>query len=101
VAFVAFDVLWQNGEMLVDRPWSDRREALEALDPARGVSVASVYGWEQIPDLFRACGALGVEGIVLKDLKGRYLPGKRSGAWRKVKCDAWREHRERRLPVAR
>ena len=57
VAFVAFDLLWQDGEMLVDRPWSERRAALEALDvPARGVPIASVYGWEQIPDLFRACG---------------------------------------------
>jgi bifunctional non-homologous end joining protein LigD len=24
VAFVAFDVFWQDGEMLVDRPWSER-----------------------------------------------------------------------------
>jgi ATP-dependent DNA ligase len=49
VAFVAFDLLWQDGEMLVDRPWSDRRAALEDLDvPSRGVPVASVYGWEQI-----------------------------------------------------
>ena len=99
VAFVVFDVLWQDGEMLVNRAWAERRTALEGLDlPSRGVPVASVYGWEQIPDLFRACAALGVEGIVLKDLKGRYEPGKRSDAWRKVKCDAWREHRDRRLP---
>jgi bifunctional non-homologous end joining protein LigD len=99
VAFVAFDLLWHDGEMLVERPWSERRAALEALDlPARGVPIASVYGWEHIPDLFRGCAALGVEGIVLKDLKARYLPGKRSDAWRKVKCDAWEEHRGRRLP---
>jgi bifunctional non-homologous end joining protein LigD len=102
VAFVAFDLLWQADEMLVNRPWSDGRAALEDLDlPAHGVPIASVYGWEQIPDLFRACAALGIEGIVLKDLQARYLPGRRSNAWRKVKCDAWREHRKRRLPVAR
>jgi ATP-dependent DNA ligase len=63
------------------------------------VPAASVYGWEQIPDLFRACAALGIEGIVLKDRKARYLPGKRSDAWRKVKCDARRERRDRRLPA--
>jgi bifunctional non-homologous end joining protein LigD len=100
VAFVAFDLLWQDGEMLVDRPWSARREALEDLGlPARRVPVASAYGWEQIPDLFQACAALGVEGIVLKDLKARYQPGKRSDAWRKVKCEAWGEHRLRRLTM--
>jgi hypothetical protein len=66
------------------RPWSDRRAALQDLDlPARRVLVASVYGWEQIPDLFRACAALGVEGIVLEYLKGRYMPVKRSDVWRK------------------
>jgi bifunctional non-homologous end joining protein LigD len=98
VAFVAFDLLWQDGEMLVDRPWSQRRSALEGLDlPSRGVPIASVYEWEQIPDLFRGCAALGVEGIVLKELKGRYLPGKRSESWRKVKCEAWLEHRGRRV----
>jgi len=86
----------------VDRPRSERRASLESLDlPAHRVPVASVYVWEQIPDLFGGCAALGVEGIVLKDLQGRYLPGRRSDTWRKVKCDAWREHRERRLPGQR
>jgi hypothetical protein len=73
----------------------------EALDhPARGVPIAGVYGWEQIPDLFRAYAALGMEGIVLDDLEGRYSPGKRSDAWPKVKCQTWQAHRERRLPWA-
>ena len=35
--------------------------------PGAGVPIASVYGWEQIPDLFRGCAALGVEGIVLEE----------------------------------
>src|SRR4051794_22216567 len=66
IAFVAFDLLWHDGEMLVARLWSERRGALEALDlPSRGVPIATVYGWEQIPDLFRACAENGVEGIVL------------------------------------
>jgi len=100
VSFVAFDLLRQDGGLLVERPWTERRAALEALDlPARGVPIASVYGWEQIPDLFRACGALGIEGIVLKDLSARYQPGRRSE--RKVKCEARHEHRERHLPSRR
>jgi bifunctional non-homologous end joining protein LigD len=98
VSLVAFDVLWLDGELLTSRPWSERRAALEELDlPSRHVPIATVYGWEQIPDLFRACSDHGVEGIVLKELKGRYLPGKRSESWRKVKCEAWLEHRGRRV----
>src|SRR3954454_4522508 len=37
-SFVAFALLWHDGEMLVERPCWERRAALEALDlPARGV----------------------------------------------------------------
>jgi hypothetical protein len=43
---------------------------------------------------------LDVEGVVFKRLCAAYTPGRRSMAWRKVKCSAWREvHAERRRPV--
>jgi hypothetical protein len=53
------------------------------------------------PGVVKACSGQGVEGIVLKELKGRYAPGKRSESWRKVKCAAWLDHGERRLPGQR
>jgi hypothetical protein len=60
VAFVAFDLLW-DGDLLIDRPWSELGQALSALDlPSRGVPIATVYGWERIPDLSLPA-PLGVE----------------------------------------
>ena len=49
--------------------------------------------------LFTACDGLGVEGLVLKRRGSLYWPGQRSPDWRKVKCAAWREHLERRIPT--
>jgi bifunctional non-homologous end joining protein LigD len=97
VTFVAFDLLWADDELLCSLPYDERRKRLEALDlPARGVPVMPQVGWEKVPALFKACTEQGVEGIVLKELDGRYHPGRRSASWRKLKCSAWLEHRSRR-----
>jgi bifunctional non-homologous end joining protein LigD len=99
VTFVAFDLLWLDDQPLTTRPHAERRALLEGLGlPALGVPVMPTYGWDDAPALFRACEATGVERIVLKQLSAPYLPGRRTTAWRKAKCSAWREHRERRLP---
>jgi ATP-dependent DNA ligase len=35
-----------------------------------------------------------MEGVMLKRVDSPYLPGKRTDAWRKVKCAAWQHHAE-------
>ena len=45
-----------------------------------------------------ACERLDVEGVVLKRLKTGYLCGRRSMAWRRVRCSTWHDHLERRGP---
>jgi hypothetical protein len=37
--------------------------------------------------------------LVLKRCRGPYLPGQRTTAWRKVRCEQWTKHRRRRLPT--
>lgn len=83
VNFVAFDVLYRNGENLLDAPYEDRKAALDDLAigspvvtaaPTRGTGIA----------LFDAVKAQGIEGIVGKRTGSRYLPGKRSPDWRKI-----------------
>ena len=45
------------------------------------------------------CERLGVEGLVVKQLAAAYRPGRRSPAWRKLKCSSWRsQHAPRRRP---
>ena len=45
-----------------------------------------------------ACEQLDVEGVVLKRLKTSYVCGRRSMAWRRVRCSTWHDHLERRGP---
>ena len=83
VSFVAFDVLWLDGELLTGRPQLERRRILDEL--GLPVPVVPSFAYDDAPLLFEACGQLGVEGIVLKQLTAPYRPGRRSPAWRKVK----------------
>ena len=91
VSFVAFDVLWLDGELLVDRPQSERRQVLESLE-------INGQAWQTAPvldaspeDLLEACRRAGLEGFMAKRLDSVYLPGRRSPAWSKVKCGRRRE----------
>jgi bifunctional non-homologous end joining protein LigD len=85
VTYIAFDLLWLDGRSLMDRPYLDRRAALRAL-------LADGERW-QVPDHVVGGGAQvlaatreqGLEGIVAKKLDSCYEPGRRTGAWRKVK----------------
>jgi bifunctional non-homologous end joining protein LigD len=99
VAFAAFDLLWLDGELITRRPYIERRALLDGHGLAElGVPTIPRFDWDDAPALFRACAAHGVEGLVLKQLAAPYLPGRRTTSWRKVKCEAWAEHREQRLP---
>jgi bifunctional non-homologous end joining protein LigD len=85
VTYMAFDLLWLDGVSLMDRPYLERRAALRAL-------LADGERW-QVPDhvvgggaeLLAATREQGLEGIVAKRADSPYEPGRRSGAWRKIK----------------
>jgi bifunctional non-homologous end joining protein LigD len=96
VTFVAFDLLWEAGELLIDVPHRHRRARLERLD-LPGVPVMPSFGFDDAAHLFAATEAVGAEGIVLKDGAAVYTPGRRSARWRKVKTAEWRRHGERRF----
>lgn len=100
VSFWAFDVLWLDGELLVDRPYADRRAMLEDLPLGGACNVVRRFLGVDSHDLLDACGSHDVEGIVLKRLASRYRPGERSRHWHKVKAPGWaRNHAQRRRPT--
>lgn len=85
VTFVAFDLLYLDGRSLLNEPLRERKALLDRLFvPTDNITVSP---W--IPDegtaLFRAARERGMEGIVAKDGRSRYQPGKRSRDWLKVK----------------
>ncbi len=70
--FVAFDVLALDGELTMQRPYSERREILETID-----------GLELTPVRYAADDARAwlqdEEGVVAKQLACPYMPGERKG----------------------
>src|SRR6202163_2242274 len=85
VTYMLFDVMWQDGRSLLKEKYVDRRKKLEALN-LNGAS------WQTPPyekgggqAMLEASGKAGLEGIMAKKLDSIYEPGKRTGAWVKVK----------------
>ena len=83
--YMIFDVLWLDGEPLVDRPYTERREALTGL--GLDDSCWQVPG-HHIGDgsaMSAASKERGLEGVVAKKLNSLYEPGRRSRCWLKIK----------------
>jgi bifunctional non-homologous end joining protein LigD len=79
VSFVAFDLLWLDGEPLTGQPYAERRKLLDGLElAARGVPAVPSFDGLDAALLFKACDAMGVEGMVLKRQASLYWPGERS-----------------------
>lgn len=90
VTFVAFDVLWLDGDV-TGEPYTTRRELLESLGLA-GPAWCTVSSFPGAgAELYAACTELGLEGLVAKRLDSRYQPGVRSKYWVKAKCADWLE----------
>jgi bifunctional non-homologous end joining protein LigD len=83
---VAFDALALDGDSTCGLQWSERRRLLVGLglDDLPGpwrVNPAHDDG----PALLDATRGMGLEGVVAKRCESRYLPGRRSKSWVKVK----------------
>lgn len=87
---VVFDLLEVEGAVLLSEPLHRRRAALEELFAARRLSppwalCPQTTDWEAARAwLDPAWGAVGVEGVVIKDPASRYRPGARG--WDKLRA---------------
>ena len=85
VTYMVFDLLWQDGHSLIDQPYAERRRLLAQLKLAGD-------SWQTPPwekgggqAMLEASAKAGLEGVMAKKLDSKYEPGRRSGAWLKVK----------------
>lgn len=114
VAYLAFDILYAGGELVIDRPLSQRAELLNRVltaprrafasrdrsaqpqltfepdqQPASAhVMRAPIYKAskaEELDELFVEAQAHGNEGLMIKDLNSVYTPGRRGKSWLKMK----------------
>ena len=90
VVYVAFDLLYQDGALLLDEPLAHRKSRLATLfantpatlHVAGGAECDSVAAVQQA---FSRAIAAGHEGIVAKSADSPYTPGRRGGYWFKLK----------------
>lgn len=113
VAYLVFDVLFAGDELLLDRPLSERSRILDDVlndvrlpnrsqRPGQGtlefrtepsVNVTRVLRApvflastpDELDQLFDAAQARGNEGLMIKDPRSSYTPGRRGKSWLKLK----------------
>ncbi|KAJ0387716.1 hypothetical protein COL922a_001822 [Colletotrichum nupharicola] len=95
VCVFAFDLLYLNGEAIVEKPLRERRELLEnAFAPVEGEFALATHmngqELEQIQEFLDESVKASCEGLMVKMLDGSesgYEPSKRSRNWLKIKKD--------------
>ncbi len=88
VIFVAFDLLFENGQSLLKVPLRERRERLPnlALPPQFQISqLAAAHSAAEIEREFKRARLRLNEGLMVKDPESFYSPGARGMFWFKLK----------------
>jgi bifunctional non-homologous end joining protein LigD len=95
IVYYVFDVLEIEGEPVIDLPFVERRKLLEGLLDRRNKTVRLSETFDDGKALLEAAKQQHLEGIIAKRLDSRYLPGKRTRDWLKIKT-----HLEQEFVVA-
>ena len=94
VVFVGWDVLYASGKVLIDEPLRARRARLEEIfSTSEGTNTGTVRVSQSklftdvaaLDDEFDAARARGNEGLMIKDPRSSYKPGRRGREWLKLK----------------
>src|SRR5438477_10607459 len=88
VAFFAFDLLYENGEVLFELPLSERLTRLRKVlkgGAIRPSDQTPIRDAAHVDELFDAARARANEGLVVKDPGSIYTPGRRGKSWLKYK----------------
>ena len=83
--YEVFDLLHLDGRSLLEAPLEERRSLLaDTLRPDPRVRLSEHIETDGIA-FFEAARVRGLEGIMAKDRRSPYVPGKRTDRWQKVK----------------
>jgi bifunctional non-homologous end joining protein LigD len=85
VTYMVFDLLWLDGHSLMALPYTERRARLAELDLSGESWQTPEHVVGHGRELLAASAEQRLEGIVAKRLDSLYEPGRRSGAWLKIK----------------
>ena len=88
VKAMVFDILYLEGKSLLDLDTEKRIEILENIDLEGSIEkdrTVEVNSLDNLYEVFNKAVDLGHEGVIVKNKKGRYLPGVRNYDWIKLK----------------
>lgn len=93
LTYVVFDILYYEGESVMDRPWHERRALLEKYygkkflaEPYVKLSTVYYEAGKYRKAVYEQIIANGREGIILKNVNALYYPDKKpANVWVKVK----------------
>ncbi|MEY2519062.1 MAG: bifunctional non-ous end joining protein LigD [Verrucomicrobiota bacterium] len=87
IYYYVFDLLQAAGKSLIGLPVERRKELLSSLckDAGGSIRFSGEIGGDPVA-LLREVKRLGLEGVIGKQCGSAYEPGRRSGAWIKLKC---------------
>jgi DNA ligase-1 len=88
--YFAFDLIFENGELLISERLADRKKRLVALQEnfpeAFSLGIyRNVHTPDEIEEAFAASRNRNNEGLVIKHPDSPYTPGKRGKSWLKLK----------------
>jgi bifunctional non-homologous end joining protein LigD len=87
IYYYVFDLLQAAGKSLIGLPVERRKELLASLckDAGGSIRFSGEIGGDPVA-LLQEVQRLGLEGVIGKQRGSVYEPGRRSGAWIKLKC---------------
>lgn len=85
IQYYVFDCLEYNGKSLVNLPLIERKQILQDLLPDSEVIRYCDHVEEKGKVLFRELVKMNLEGMIAKRKASKYLPGKRTNDWLKIK----------------
>ncbi len=89
VAFIAYDVLYKDGDVLIQQPYLQRRQILESLPmevpKVRLVVSQQLFDLDELDQQYVLARSQGQEGLIVKALHSPYRPGQRSQDWLKLR----------------
>jgi len=85
-----FDIIYYNGKSLINEQLQERRNLLEKVIKENKKEIILTKkiitsDEKEAKDFFKKALASGVEGVMLKNLKSMYKPGRYVGGWCKLK----------------
>lgn len=85
LVFYMFDILWMDGNDLMQMSLTERRDILKSIKPpAKNIRISESFD-TGAKEFFEVAKRLSLEGIIAKKADSKYYPAQRSKEWLKIK----------------